>query len=88
MDPEVVIPAVMGIGVAYVVAPVLGVQLVSARKPQRVTCPDDHREQFVTLDLKRAAVTAFTGGPQHVRGCSRWPEKAGCNRACEAAIAV
>ena len=88
MDPEVVIPAVMGIGLAYVVAPVLGERLASAARPQRVTCPDNNEEQLVTLDLRRAAITAFAGGSQRVRGCSRWPEKAGCERACEAAIAV
>jgi hypothetical protein len=39
-----------------------------------VTCPDNHEPAAVTL------------GSEHLRSCSRWPEKAGCDEACLAQI--
>lgn len=84
----VVIPAVLGIGLAYAVAPAVAVQLAAAAKPRRVQCPDNGQEALVKLSLPHAAKTAFTGGAQEVTGCSRWPEKAGCDHACMAGVHV
>jgi hypothetical protein len=86
MDPEVVLPAIMGIGVGFVVLPMMGMQAAAARWPQTVTCPDNGKEEQVRLGMKRALLTVFTDGQQRVTDCSRWPEKCDCNRACEAAL--
>lgn len=78
----VVIPAVMGIGLAYAVAPAVAAQLAAAVKPRCVQCPDNGQEALVKLNLRHAAATTFTGGEQEVADCSRWPEKAGCDHGC------
>lgn len=83
MDPEVVLPAVVGIGVGFVVLPMMGMQAAAARWPQPVVCPDNGKEEQVRVGMKRALLSIFTDGPQKVVDCSRWPEKCDCDRACE-----
>lgn len=56
--------------------------VVSSRK-QHVVCPDNGRLVDVTCGATSATKTLFTGGHLRVTGCERWPEMAGCDRACE-----
>lgn len=86
MDPSVVIPSVVGIGLLYAVAPAAVVAATAARKPHLVLCPDNGQSETVRLDPVRAVRSFFGGGAQRVTSCSRWPEKAGCDRACEACL--
>lgn len=81
MDP-VVVPAVVGIGLVYAVAPAVAMQVVGAVGPRKVTCPDNGHEALVKLSLRRAAESVFTGANQEVCDCSRWPGKANCDHAC------
>ena len=48
-----------------------------------VACPENDQPAAVTVDARRAAVTA-AAGHEHLRldSCSRWPEKAGCGQEC------
>lgn len=87
MDP-VVVPAVIGLGLACAVVPAVAVQMSAAARPRKVHCPDNGKQALVQLSLARAARTAFVGGDQEVNQCSRWPDKAGCNQACMAGVAV
>ncbi|MFO0758488.1 MAG: hypothetical protein U0359_18490 [Byssovorax sp.] len=83
MDPEVVLPAVVAIGVGFVVLPMMGMQAAAARSPLPVICPDNGKEEHVRVGMKRALLSIFTDGPQEVVGCSRWPGKQDCDHACE-----
>jgi hypothetical protein len=86
MDPEVVIPEVVAIGLGYVVAPAILVAMADARSSRSVTCPENGQAATVRLDPKRAVLGFFTDAAPRVCGCSRWPERAGCNRVCEAEL--
>lgn len=88
MDPEVVIPEVVAIGLGYVLLPAMAVHALGARRPHPVTCPENGAEAIVRLDPKRAVRALFSGAPQRVVACSRWPERSGCDRACEAAVSA
>jgi hypothetical protein len=64
------------------VAAVVGFVMLSARK-QHVVCPDNGQLVDVHCDPIRAAGAVFKGGHLYVTDCERWPEKAGCDHACE-----
>jgi hypothetical protein len=52
-----------------------------------VTCPADCLTAGVKVDALHAAATAWRGTPQlRLSGCSRWPERAGCEQPCTAQI--
>lgn len=54
-----------------------------------VTCPETDRPAAVTLDARRAAVSAvWQATDLKVEGCSCWPSQAGCDQACVAQIAA
>lgn len=87
MNPEVVIPGIAGIALGYLVLPAVGITYAEARKPRCVSCPADHQVATVRIDPKRAALSLFSDAPPRVTGCSRWPGRADCDRACEASLA-
>jgi hypothetical protein len=84
MDPEVVLPTVAALGLGYVVLPAMAIGMVTTRR--EVVCPRDEEAALVRLERRRAVRSLFDGGSQHVIACSLWPERAGCDRACEAAL--
>jgi hypothetical protein len=88
MDPGIVIPEMIGIGLAYAVIPAAVIGASAALQPQRVTCPENGEAAAVRLDFKRAALSLFADGRHRVRGCSRWPARAGGDRACERTLGV
>ena len=48
-----------------------------------VACPEDHHTATVSIDARHAAATGIHGHPDvRLCDCSRWPERAGCDRAC------
>ena len=52
-----------------------------------VTCPADCLPAGVRVDTMHAAATAWRGAPQlRLRGCSLWPERAGCEQMCATQI--
>ncbi len=85
MDAKIVLPMYLAIALGYVFLPILLLALFDTRKPRRVTCPGDGEEALVQLDAGRMARNLLVGGRPLVWNCSRWP-KAGCERACEAAL--
>jgi hypothetical protein len=53
------------------------------RGSRAVICPENRQLVSVSLDARRASLTGLTGRPVfRVSECTRWPEHAGCNRAC------
>lgn len=87
MNPEVVLPMVLGIGLAYGVLPAMAVRAGEASKPRRVTCPDNEQSATVHLDMVEEVRSLFFNGTPCIGACSRWPEKGGCDRACQGQIA-
>ncbi len=54
-----------------------------------VRCPETHRPTGVTVDARRAALTApGRSASLRLSNCSRWPERAGCGQECIAQIAA
>lgn len=48
-----------------------------------VECPENHQAAAVSIDARHAAATGIHGHPDvRLCDCSRWPERAGCDRAC------
>jgi hypothetical protein len=48
-----------------------------------VACPENDQPAAVTVDARRAALTAAAGHEQlRLDSCSRWPDKAGCGQEC------
>jgi hypothetical protein len=49
-----------------------------------VACPEDHRPAVVNMDASHAVATGVHGRPPdlHLSDCTRWPERAGCDRGC------
>jgi hypothetical protein len=86
MDPHIVLPEVIGIGLGFVVLPAIAIEMTTAGAPHPLACPRDGQAAEVRLDRKRAALALFTDARQRVSGCSLWPERAECDRACEATL--
>jgi hypothetical protein len=86
MDPQIVLPEVIAIGLGFVVLPAIAIEMGTAGGPHPVACPRDGQGAVVRLDRKRAALALFTDARNRVKGCSLWPERTGCDRACEAAL--
>jgi len=48
-----------------------------------IACPENEQPAAVTVDARRAALTAAAGHERlRLDSCSRWPEKAGCGQEC------
>lgn len=58
----------------------------SASRGTEVLCPDSGEVALVRRSPAAAMRAVVTGETPPVLGCSRWPEKAGCDRACEACL--
>jgi len=58
-------------------------EYLQMRGTRVVACPENEQPAAVTVDARRAALTA-AAGREHLRldSCSRWPEKAGCGQEC------
>jgi len=48
-----------------------------------VTCPENREPAGVIVDAWHAAVSAWRGEPRlRLAGCTRWPERKGCDQMC------
>jgi hypothetical protein len=81
MEPWGVLLGVVGISVAYVLA-VTFIAIWRARR-RYVVCPENGRAACLRCSAGPAVAGAFSETWQRVIGCSRWPEKEGCDRDCE-----
>jgi hypothetical protein len=86
--PLLMIAVVAGIGLVYVVFPVMLDAFMRYRKIRSVTCPEEKRGAFMNIDAKGAALSAAKGKTQlRVFDCSLWPEKKNCAQRCLAQVA-
>jgi hypothetical protein len=83
MNPLILIGAILGLALFYVLGPMLGAELRKARGKRLVTCPETLRPTAVEVDAPHAAMSAALGHPDlRLSSCSRWPERQGCGQDC------
>ncbi len=81
--PLMVMAIVVGVGAIYVLLPVALTAYASFRQAREVACPETKEAAFIRLDAKYAAATSAIGATKlRILGCSRWPERGDCGRAC------
>jgi hypothetical protein len=85
MNAFIVLPALAGIAVVFVLAPVAVAVWSYYRRPKVVRCPAVAREALVRVNAVRAAADAMTGRPGlSIASCSLWPRRRECAQACTA----
>jgi len=81
--PWIVAIAVVGIGVLYVLLPLIADTFRRYRCSRNLTCPETGGQADVGIDASRAAFTSAFGPPQlRAKNCSLWPEKEKCAQDC------
>jgi hypothetical protein len=68
---------------AMVFAAVLALVAVWRARHRTVICPETGKMVHVAVDEDEAVKAVFTGEHLKVVNCSRWPERADCDRDCE-----
>ena len=88
MDTLVALGAIAAIGITYGLLPVALSAFADFRKPREVICPENAEPAMVTVDATYAAMTSVVGMNRlRLEGCSRWPERGACDRACLSQLA-
>jgi hypothetical protein len=87
MDAVYVLAGVTGVAVAYVLM-LVAAAVIGARMKRTVSCPADGERAEIRTDARHAARSMFTGEAQRVTECSLWPERRGCDRACQRQLSV
>jgi hypothetical protein len=86
--PLLMIAVIAGIGLVYVVLPVMLDAFMRFRKIRRVNCPEEKKTAIMNVNAKAAALAAAQGKTQlRVINCSLWPEKRDCAQRCLAQVA-
>lgn len=86
--PLLMIAVIAGIGLVYVLLPVMLDAFMRYRKMRRVHCPEANKAALMNVNAKAAALTAAQGKTQlRVSNCSLWPEKRDCAQRCLAQVA-
>jgi hypothetical protein len=82
-DPWAVLAGLAVIAFAFVVVPVVGSVYTRLRAPRWLRCPEAQLPAAVAVDAGHAAWTEAFGRPRfRVRGCTLWPQRAGCAQRC------
>lgn len=81
--PLIVIAAITGLAVLYVLLPVAAHTFFRYRAKRVVSCPETGEGAEVGIDAGRAAFSSALGRTiLRVKGCSLWPEREGCGQDC------
>jgi hypothetical protein len=88
MDTLVTLGIIAAIGVVGVLLPVGLSALEEFSTPKDVICPENGEPARITADAAYVAMTSAVGMNRfRLTGCSRWPERAGCNQSCLSRLA-
>ena len=83
MDTLLTLGAIGAIGVIGVLLPVGLSVFAEFSKPREVVCPENGAPARITADASYIAMGSVVGVNRfRLAGCSRWPERAACNRSC------
>jgi len=86
--PWILLLAIVGTAILYVLIPIVAGVFARYRKPRIVRCPETGGAAEIKIDAPHAAATSLPGPPElRAADCSRWPERKGCDQACIAAHA-
>ena len=81
--PFLIVAAVIGVGLLYVVVPVVAEAIWRFRGSRQLHCPEAKEPAEIGLDRAHAAVTAAFSRPDpRVAECSLWPEREDCRQDC------
>ncbi len=73
----------LGIALAYVVVPAVLEGFADYEASRKVTCPATANQADIRASRLGGVAEIFGGRPDpRVVGCSLWPERKGCDRAC------
>ena len=82
-NPWVVLAAIAGLGLVYVLLPVITEAFLRFRLKRGLLCPEAGIDAEVGVDARRAAFGAAIGrSVLRVKNCSLWPDRSGCARSC------
>lgn len=78
------VTAIVGLAVVYVLVPVFLQTFRRFRSPKRLPCPVTGGRAAVRIDASRAALADVLAGRPRLRvgNCSLWPERSGCGEGC------
>ena len=84
MNPWIVLPAIIALGVIYIMLPTGFHAFLRYRPRKELCCPVSGDEARVLIDARRASLSAaLRGRPSlSVRNCSLWPARSECRRDC------
>jgi len=83
--PWLLLLAIAGIAIFYVLMPMMAEVFARYRKPRVLRCPETGETTVIQIDARHAATTSVAGAPDlRVADCSRWPEHADCDQDCVA----
>jgi hypothetical protein len=82
-NPGLVLVAILGVAVLYVLMPFVADTLRRFRSPSMVSCPEAGGKAEIGVDASHAALTSAFGRPLlRVKSCSLWPERERCRQTC------
>jgi Na+-transporting methylmalonyl-CoA/oxaloacetate decarboxylase gamma subunit len=71
---------------AIVFCAILVSAIITRARRRHVKCPETGRQVEVACDPAQALKATLMDTRQRVVDCDRWPERADCDRACEARL--
>ena len=85
--PAMILLLLVAVGVIY--GAIAAFAWFRMRGTRVVVCPETKRPAAVSVDRAHAAMTALGDNADiRLKTCSRWPERAECDQACTAQIAI
>jgi len=83
MSVWLVLPALFGVALLFVVLPVALAVYAHYRRPRLLRCPNTGRDTAIVVDPLDAAAGALVGATSlRVRACTLWPALRDCGRQC------
>ena len=76
------VAAIIAVATLYMLMPVIIGAFRRSRAERKVICPETGEPAAVRLEATRAATSPFGRPELNLVDCSRWPERADCDRGC------
>jgi len=82
MNLWIILPALAGLTLVYILAPLAFLTFREWRHPWRLVCPRAGTVAQIKVDAVRAAVAAVLGRRVEIERCSLWPGRLNCRQEC------
>jgi hypothetical protein len=81
--PLLVMLAILGLGMVYVMLPVFLSAFKEYHQDKNVTCTENGKRAFIRVDAEKAALTSLIGDPKlRIHDCSLWNGVRQCKQEC------